>query len=170
MKREKRNVLIQMIIMISLGSICGCGVTSNSSPAGAGAAEGVGYNSSRSSSPGDLARMQNQSIAGAGNLASPEMTGGGETAGDQVAGLYNGLSSSNPAVRKNAERTLRDLVEYNPEYLDELKQMEKENKNPNSWYAASLIIKEAEKAKSAAEDEEIRRQIEESQAADSAAQ
>ena len=140
-----------VLCVATSGLIYGCGVTSENGSANNGTNTGIVRNGTQVMSPGDLARMQNRNSA---NLNQPEVDPNTES---QVEDLYKSLSNSNPKIRKNAEQTLRNLVNYDPDYLEELKRVQKENKNPDIWYAVSLLIKEGEKTKADADAEEWKR-------------
>ncbi|MFI5304749.1 MAG: hypothetical protein ACHQYP_08120 [Nitrospiria bacterium] len=143
-----------LIVAIFIGAIFGCGVTSNNSAPGGKSGSSITNGSSQSLSPGELTRLNNQSIVGKPSDENEELQ-----VADQITPLYNNLSSSNPKDRKTAEKMLMNLVTYDPQFLEELKAEEKNNTNPNSWYAAKQIIEEAEKEKADANDELINRAI-----------
>jgi hypothetical protein len=154
MKIQNRFLIKELIILISFVPLSGCGVTSNPSSAGNGAGS-VSSVSIQSMSPGDLARIQNQKAVALTPKTFDEQIQKLDD-GDAVGALYAGLSDRDSAVRKKSEETLATLVSYDDRYLDELKKLQAENKNPDSWFSVSLILKDAEKVKAKAREAELK--------------
>lgn len=158
LNKKTRN-LMALIAFSLITPLFGCGVTSGGSSSGNSGNSAIAVDS-KTASPLDLIKMGNQKTDG----AAPQPGQGGAGAGNEkdpegvIAELYNALSSPNPATRKNAEQTLVTLAYDNDQFLDELKRLETENKNPDSWYSASRVLKNVEKLKAKESEEAVKQE------------
>jgi hypothetical protein len=158
MKIKEKSNLKLIIIIASIGFLFGCGLSSKSSSdsSGGGSPSSV---SVKSISPGEMAKLQNQQIAKLTPREFDEDISKMEGS-DAIKTLYYGLSNKNPAIRKKSAEDLTMLLKDDDQFLDELKKLETENIEPDSWFSASQIISDVEKMKSRVKEAELKHMME----------